>query len=62
MAVSGQRHAPAALYPRGQDRRYPLDRGLSGPQSRSGHRGMRKKKAAMVYFNEMTQHSTGVQR
>jgi hypothetical protein len=28
--VSGQRHAPAALYPR---------RGLGGPQSRSGHRG-----------------------
>jgi len=37
--VSGQRHAPAALYPRGKDPRYPLDRRLGGPQSRSGHRG-----------------------
>jgi hypothetical protein len=36
--VSGQRHAQAALYPRGQDPRYPLDRRLGGPQSRSGHR------------------------
>jgi hypothetical protein len=40
--VSGQRHAPAALYPRGKDRRYPLDRRLGGPQSRSGHTGYRK--------------------
>jgi hypothetical protein len=31
--VSGQRHASAAFYPR-----YPLDRRLGGPQSRSGHR------------------------
>jgi hypothetical protein len=37
--VSGQHHAPAALYPRGKDPRYPLDRSLRGPQSRSGHRG-----------------------
>jgi hypothetical protein len=36
-AVSGQRYAPAALYPR-----YPLDRRLGGPQSWSGHRGQRK--------------------
>jgi hypothetical protein len=28
-----------ALYPRGKDPRYPLDRRLGGPQSRSGHRG-----------------------
>jgi hypothetical protein len=42
MGVSGQRHDPAALYPRGKDPRYPLDRGLGGPQSRSGHRGYRK--------------------
>jgi hypothetical protein len=35
----GQRHALAALYPRGKDPRYPLDRRLGGPQSRSGHRG-----------------------
>jgi hypothetical protein len=36
--VSGQRHAPAALYPRGKDPWYTLDRRLGGPQSRSGHR------------------------
>jgi hypothetical protein len=30
---------PAALYPRGKDPRYPLDRRLGGPQSRSGSRG-----------------------
>jgi hypothetical protein len=39
MGVSGQRHAPAALYPRAKDPRYPLYRRLGGPQSRSGHRG-----------------------
>jgi hypothetical protein len=39
MGVSGQRHAPAALYPGGKDPRYPLDRRLGGPQSRSGCRG-----------------------
>jgi hypothetical protein len=33
MGVSGQRHAPAALYPRGKDLRYPLYRRLGGPQS-----------------------------
>jgi hypothetical protein len=32
MGVSGQRHAPAALYPRGKDPRYPLYRRLGGPQ------------------------------
>jgi hypothetical protein len=42
MGVCGQRHAPAALYPRGNDPRYPLDRRLGGPQSRSGLRGRRK--------------------
>jgi hypothetical protein len=31
MGVSGQRHAPAALYPRGKGPRYPLDRRLGGP-------------------------------
>jgi hypothetical protein len=41
--VSGQRHAPAELYPRGKDPRYPLDRRLGGPQSLSEHRGYRKK-------------------
>jgi hypothetical protein len=38
MGVSGQRHAPAALYPRGKRPRYPSDRSLGGPQSRSGRR------------------------
>jgi hypothetical protein len=42
MGVSGQHHAPAALYPRGKGSRYPLYRRLGGPQSRSGHRGYRK--------------------
>jgi hypothetical protein len=36
--VSGQRDAPAALYRRGKDLRYPLDRRLGRPQSRSGCR------------------------
>jgi hypothetical protein len=39
MRVGGERHAPAALYPRGKDPQYPLDRRLSGSQSRSWHRG-----------------------
>jgi hypothetical protein len=30
MGVSGQHHTPAALYSRGKDPRYPLDRGLGG--------------------------------
>jgi hypothetical protein len=42
MGVSSQRHAPAALYPRGKDLRYALHRRLGGPQSRSVHRGKRK--------------------
>jgi hypothetical protein len=36
--VSGQHHAPAALYPRGKRPWYPSDRRLGGPQSWSGHR------------------------
>jgi hypothetical protein len=36
--VSGQFHAPAALPP-GKELRYPLDRRLGGPQSRSGRGG-----------------------
>jgi hypothetical protein len=31
MGMSGQRHAPASLYPRGKDPRYPLDKRLGGP-------------------------------
>jgi len=37
MRMSGQRHAPAVLYPL-----YPLDRRLGGPQSRSGQRRQSK--------------------
>jgi hypothetical protein len=37
--VSGQRHAPATLYPRVKDTLCPLYRRLGGPQSWSGHRG-----------------------
>jgi hypothetical protein len=32
--VSGQRHAPAALYPRGKNPQYPMYRRLGGPQGR----------------------------
>jgi hypothetical protein len=42
MGVSGQRHDPAALCPRGKDLQYPLYRRLGRTQSRSGHRGCRK--------------------
>jgi hypothetical protein len=42
MGVSGQRHAPAALYLRGKDTWYTLDRKLGGPKSRSGRRGWKK--------------------
>jgi hypothetical protein len=42
MGVSGQRHAPAALHPRGKNPRYPLDRRLCRLQSRSGRRGYKK--------------------
>jgi hypothetical protein len=38
MEVSGQLHTPAALPP-GKETRYPLDRRLSGLQSRSGRGG-----------------------
>jgi hypothetical protein len=40
--VSGRRHASAGLYLLEKDSRYPVDRRLGGPQSRSGHRGWRK--------------------
>jgi hypothetical protein len=36
--VSGQRHAPAAIYPWKRTPRYPLYRRLGGPQSRAGQR------------------------
>jgi hypothetical protein len=41
LEVSGQLHATAALPP-GKDPRYPLDRRLGGPQSRSGRFGAEK--------------------
>jgi hypothetical protein len=41
MEVSGQLHVPVALPP-GKRPCYPLDRRLSGPQSRSGHDGEEK--------------------
>jgi hypothetical protein len=39
MQESGQRHALAALL-HGKSPRYPLDRRLAGPQSRSGRSGV----------------------
>jgi hypothetical protein len=42
MGVSGQRHAPAALYSRGKDSLYILDMRLGEPQSRSGRKVRRK--------------------
>jgi hypothetical protein len=36
--MSGQRHTPTALYPRGKDPRYPLDRSVGGPRIWSEHR------------------------
>jgi hypothetical protein len=41
MEVSGQIHASAALTP-WKEPRYPLDKRLGGPQSRSGHYGEEK--------------------
>jgi hypothetical protein len=43
MEVSGQLHAPAALPPGERAPGTVLDRGLGGPQSRSGRRGEEKK-------------------
>jgi hypothetical protein len=47
MGVSGQRQEPAALYARGKNRRYPLDRKLGGPQIWPGHRDYRKKPSSL---------------
>jgi len=41
MEVSGQLNAPSTLFPR-KETRYPLDRKLDGPQSRSTHGGEEK--------------------
>jgi hypothetical protein len=43
MGVSGQRHAPAALYPRGKDPPLPIVQRLGGPQSWSGHKRLEEK-------------------
>jgi hypothetical protein len=42
MAMSGQIHTPAAL-PSGKEPRYPVDRRLDGPRSRSERGGEEKK-------------------
>jgi hypothetical protein len=42
MEVSGQLHVPATLPPKWKSPWYPLDRGLAGPQSRSGCGGEEK--------------------
>jgi hypothetical protein len=36
MGISGQHHTPTALYPRGNDPRYPLDRRWGGVGLRAG--------------------------
>jgi hypothetical protein len=33
MGVSGQRHSPASLYPRGKDLQYPFSGGWVGPRA-----------------------------
>jgi hypothetical protein len=45
LGVFGQLHASTDLPPEKQPPLYPLDRGLGGPQSRSGHRGAEKNSA-----------------
>jgi hypothetical protein len=50
MEVSGQLHAPAAL-PLEKSPRFPLHRGLDGPQSRSGRGGEEKNPVLDVSVN-----------
>jgi hypothetical protein len=49
---------PLSLYPRGKSHRYPLDRRLGGPQSRSGLRGRknwcREEYNVKMYLKEIT--------
>jgi hypothetical protein len=47
MGVSGQRHAPATLYPRRKDPRYPLYRRLGGPQSPFWTRRLEEKSSCL---------------
>jgi hypothetical protein len=51
MGVSRQDHALAALYPRGKDPQYPLDRRLDGPQKKSGHKRLEEKPSACQGLN-----------
>jgi hypothetical protein len=46
--VNGQHHAPAALYLRGKDPQYPLDRRLGGPHSQVWTQGLEEKSSAPV--------------
>jgi hypothetical protein len=48
MGVSGQYHAPAALYPRGKNPRYPLDRMLGGPPEPVWMQRLEEKSSASV--------------
>jgi hypothetical protein len=48
MGVSGQRHAPAVLYPRGKDPWYPLDRRLRGAAEPIWTQGLGEKSSASV--------------
>jgi hypothetical protein len=48
MGVSGQRHAPAVLYPRGKDLRYPLNRRLGGAPEPVWTQGLEEKSSAPV--------------
>jgi hypothetical protein len=48
MGVSGQPHAPAALYPRGKNPRYPLDRRLGGAPEPVWTQGLEEKSSAPV--------------
>jgi hypothetical protein len=43
---------PRPLYPRGKSPRYPLDRRLNGPQSRSGRRGEEKILSKAPYLQQ----------
>jgi hypothetical protein len=46
MGVSGQRHAPAALYPLGKDTRYPLERRAGWASEPVWTQGLEEKSSA----------------
>jgi hypothetical protein len=54
MRVSGQRHAPAALYSQEKDSRFAFYRRLGGIQSRSGHRGSRKNLLPLPWIESLS--------